>query len=190
MKGNACTGGVIYRGKCFPSFAGASLFADYVSGNIWSLVRNGAAAPTATRLAGETGVVAFGTDPVNGDVLFADFDGGRILRLTVGTATSNFPATLSATGLFADLTDLAPAPGVLPYTPNLPFWSDYAIKCRWFTIPDASSTMTWSRDGAWTFPAGEIWVKHFDLEMTRGVSATKKRIETRVLVKDAAGATA
>ena len=48
--------------------------------------------------------------------------------------------------------------------------------------------MTWSRDGNWTFPAGQIWVKHFDMELTRGAPATKKRLETRLLVRNAGGA--
>jgi len=29
-----------------------------------------------------------------------------------------------------------------------------------------------------------MWIKHFDLETTRGNPATKHRIETRVLVKN------
>jgi uncharacterized repeat protein (TIGR03806 family) len=94
---------------------------------------------------------------------------------------------LSETGLFADLTDLAPSPGLLPYTPNLSFWSDHAIKRRWFIIPDAAD-MTWAAEGAWTYPDGTIWVKHFDLETTRGNPATSRRIETRLLVKNATGA--
>ena len=48
--------------------------------------------------------------------------------------------------------------------------------------------MAWSRDGLWSFPTGEIWVKHFDLELTRGTPATKKRIETRLIVRNATGA--
>jgi len=76
---------------------------------------------------------------------------------------------------------------VLPYFINVPFWSDYADKRRWFVVPDAVSTMTWSRDGVWTYPNGTIWVKHFDLETTRGNPATAQRIETRLLVKNAAG---
>jgi uncharacterized repeat protein (TIGR03806 family) len=187
FQGNSITGGVVYRGARFPSLTGLYIFADYVSGNVWSLRRNTPNPPTVTRIAGETGVTAFGTDPSNGDVLLADYDSGRILRLIVGTPTGTYPQTLSETGLFADLTDLTPSPGVLPYTPNLPFWSDYALKTRWFTIPDAVSTMTWSRDGQWTFPSGEVWVKHFDLELTRGNPAVKKRIETRLLVKNASG---
>jgi len=106
---------------------------------------------------------------------------------TGGSSNEGFPTTLSQTGLFADLTDLSPAPGLLPYEPNLAFWSDHAIKRRWFTIPDAVSKVTWSKEGNWTLPTGMLWVKHFDLELSRGNPATKKRIETRVLVKTDSG---
>lgn len=186
--GSSISGGIVYHGTRVSGLGGAYIFGDYGSGNIWSLVRNGANPPTVTRIAGEVGVVAFGTDPSNGDILLADFDGNRILRLTSETIADNFPATLSATGLFADLASLSPAPGLLPYQPNLPFWSDYALKSRWFIIPNATDKITASRDNSWTFPTGQIWVKHFDLETTRGDPATKKRIETRLLVKNSSGA--
>ena len=91
--------------------------------------------------------------PINKDLLFAAYLNDKIMRLTTGSGGSgNFPTTLSATGLFADLADLSPAPGLLPYQPNLSFWSDHAINRRWFTIPDATSKMTWSKDRNWTFP--------------------------------------
>ena len=125
------------------------------------------------------GIVSTGSDPSNQDLLFAHYNSGRILRLTTGDVTATFPATLSETNLFADLTDLSPNPGLLPYEPNLPFWSDYAIKRRWFGIP-STEPMTWARDGNWIFPRRMLWVKHFDLEMTRGNPATKRRIETRM----------
>jgi hypothetical protein len=54
-------------------------------------------------------------------------------------------------------------------------------------VPDAVSTMTWSREGTWTYPDGMVWVKHFDLETERGNPATARRIETRLLVKNAGG---
>jgi len=158
---------------------------DYGTGNIWSLN------PTdnsVTRIAGEVGVTAFGYDPSNLDILVADLDGNRILRLTQTTTPQDYPETLSATGLFADLADLTPSPGVIPYSVNLPFWSDHAIKRRWVTIPDGTSRFAWSKDGLWTLPSGTIWVKHFDMEMQRGVASSKKRIETRLIVKNSTGA--
>lgn len=188
MQGNSVTGGLVYRGTRIGSLTGAYLFADYTSGNVWTLRRNGAAALTVTRIAGEVGIVAFGTDPYNKDVLLADLDGNRILRLTATTPAGSYPLTLSATGLFHDLADLTPAPGLLEYDINVPFWSDHAQKRRWFTIPNGTSQMTWSRDGNWTFPTGTVWVKHFDLELTRGNPATRKRLETRLLVKHSTGA--
>ncbi|MGC4014271.1 MAG: PQQ-dependent sugar dehydrogenase [Luteolibacter sp.] len=190
-KGNSIIGGVVYHGDRIPSLKGSYIFGDQVSGNIWSLTRAGnvpGGAVAVTRIGGQAFLSNFGTDPSNGDVLVSDYFGGRIMRIAPATPTNSFPTTLSATGLFADLTDLSPAPGLIPYTPNLTFWSDHAVKQRWFSIPDGESQMTWSKDGAWTYPAGQLWVKHFDMEMERGNPATKKHIETRVLVKNTTGA--
>ena len=184
-QGHSITGGIVYRGANLPDLAGTYIFSDYLDGHLWALRRSPSV--TVERLTGNAGFTAFAADPSNGDVLAADIQEGRIYRLTDGGAPTNFPATLSATNLFADLTTLSPAPGLLPYEPNVPFWSDYAVKRRWFAVPDAVSTMTWSRDGLWTYPDGTVWVKHFDMEMTRGQPATARRIETRLLVKNAAG---
>jgi hypothetical protein len=140
------------------------------------------------RIAGQVGIAAFASDPSNGDVLIVDHDNARILRLVALPVTNSYPEMLSNTGIFTNVPELLPAPGVLPYEPNLSFWSDHASKSRWFTIPDPTNTMTWSRDGLWSFPSGMVWVKHFELELTRGNPATKRRLETRILVKNSDGA--
>ncbi len=113
---------------------------------------------------------------------------GLIRRLVFGSDDTLFPQTLTATGFFADLADLSPNPGGVYYQPNLRFWSDYADKTRWFLVKNTTDTITYSRDGAWSFPVGMTWVKHFELEMERGNPATTKRIETRFLIKTAQNA--
>ncbi len=159
LGGQACViGGFVYRGTRISALHGRYIFGDYMTGNIWAAERTGPGSISVQRIAGQTGIAAFGSDPSNGDILIADNDNNRILRLTATPVTDSYPETLSATGLFADLADFSPAPGVMPYAPNLDFWSDHALKSRWFVIPDAADTMTWSRDGVWTFPSGTVWV--------------------------------
>lgn len=187
FEGRSITGGIVYRGNRYSDLQGVYVFGDYVSGNVWSLRQSGAGIEVA-RIAGSPNVVGFGRDPATGDVLLCQLVNGRIQRLVGDSMDSDFPKTLSATGIFADLTNLSPNPGVVPYTPILPFWSDHAIKQRWFTLPTTTEQIYFAEDTPWTFPAGMVWVKHFDLELERGNPATAKRLETRLLVKTEDGA--
>jgi glucose/arabinose dehydrogenase len=180
--GYSVTGGIVYRGSVYPDLYGKYLCSDYVSGNIWTITRT-ATETNVVRIAGEGAIVQFGLDPATGEILMVDIGDGVIRRLVSETDTEGFPQALSETGFFADLTDLSPNPGVVAYEPNLAFWSDYAIKSRWFVITNLTDTVGYNRDDPWTFPAGMRWVKHFDLEMTRGDSNTTKRIETRILTR-------
>lgn len=185
-QGNSITGGRVYRGSRFSSISNKYFFADYVSGNIWALTRTGTNAGTVARIAGEGSIVGFGVDPSNGDILLADID-GVVRRLEMVTPAGAYPTTLDETGLFADLTDLSPAPGVTPYNVNLPFWSDNAIKSRWFTMPVATNTAGWKPEGTWSNTPGMIWVKHFDFDLVATNPASRARVETRVLVRNTNG---
>ncbi len=185
FQGNSVTCGVVYRGTAIPSLAGKYIFGDFVSGHVWSLERT-AGAPVVERLATDSGIAAFGIDPSNGDVLLCDYLENKVKRLVTGMALDHdFPQTLTATGIFADLATLTPNPGILAYEPAVSFWSDHAIKKRWFSIPDLDGKIGFSTDTPWSFPLGMFWVKHFDMEMDRGNPASIKRIETRVLMKTA-----
>ncbi|MGB6220833.1 PQQ-dependent sugar dehydrogenase [Haloferula sp.] len=210
LQGNSVTGGFIYRGTSLPELTGKYVFADFISGNIWSLERT-LPEPTVVRLAGEVGIVALTTDPASGDILFLDRGNtggnpgvGSIKRLTLGTVDTTFPDRLSQTNFFADLSDLTPNPGGVFYQPNLRFWSDFAEKSRWFLLNDTTDTVSYSESNPWSFPQGMVWVKHFDYptewetfsRVIDGQAVTdrrpvdgspSRRLETRFLVRTASG---
>lgn len=188
--GYSVTGGLVYRGSALPGLYGSYIFADYGSGRVFALTDTGNSTWSSQELMStEARTVAFGTDPRNGDVLLANIGNGRIRRLVATQpGGSSLPVRLSDTGAFSDLGSLAPHPGIVPFTPKLPFWSDHAIKTRWFSIPSPAPTFGFFRDAPWSLPTGTIWIKHFEIEATRGNPATRRRLETRFLVKNDSGA--
>ncbi len=188
-QGNSVTGGLVYRGTRLAQLHGAYVFADYVSGNVWALRRQDSGTPKVQRLLGKSGIAAFGTDPRNGDLLVADVNAGRILRLEYSATFTGapLPETLADTGAFADLATLTPTAGFVPYAVNQPFWSDDALKQRWFSLPDPNRFLRFTKDDAWGSPDGTVWLKHFDLELTNGVPESRRRLETRFLVRNSNG---
>ena len=184
--GISVTGGVVYRGNRFPEIFGQYMFADYGTGNLWALRFDEMGAANVRRLANDRGITAFGIDPSNGDVLYADNSDDTIKRLVTreDTSESTIPALLSETGAFSDLETLTPSEGIVPYALNVPFWSDNAKKTRWFSIPKIDQTIGFRRDNNWALPAGAVWIKHFELELNKGVPDSARRLETRFLVRN------
>jgi len=95
------------------------------------------------------------------------------------------PALLSQTGVFKDTRNLAPSDGLIPYDLVVPFWSDGASKLRWVAVPDGK--IGFAPTGDWIFPAGSVFVKTFELPVDAANPALKRRLETRVLVRDNVG---
>lgn len=189
-QGFSITGGVVYRGSRLSQLTGAYVFADYLSGNVWTLRYDGTnSARDFRRITTEGGVAGFGIDPSNGDVLMANQNRDTIRRLVLSQQTNSppIPATLADTGAFSDLTTLSVNPGIVPYDVNTPFWSDGAEKFRWFSVPEISRTIQFNPEGNWQFPTGAVWIKHFEMQLTNGMSASSKRLETRFLVKNSDG---
>ena len=100
-------------------------------------------------------------------------------------ADGPIPLLLSKTGVFSDTAQRIASPGLIPYDLNVAFWSDGAEKLRWIAIP--AGKIVFSPTGEWRFPAGTVFVKNFDLSVDAAKPALKRRLETRLLVRDSMG---
>ena len=197
--GRAVIGGYVYRGQEFAhDLGGKYIFGDNVMRTVWALDET--ATPVKKTLlcvmprgngpnAGTdyTGLSSFGTD-ANGELYFCQMSsiGGQIYKLQRGgppPPARVLPKLISETGLFSDLTNLVPANYLIPYAPNSPLWSDGAIKSRWFTLP-TNTVINFSANGEWTFPAGSVFVKNFDLPVDDTNPQILRRLETRIMVRD------
>jgi uncharacterized repeat protein (TIGR03806 family) len=111
------------------------------------------------------------------------------------TYNGPLPALLSLTGVFADTPSMTPASGLIPYAPNTPLWSDNAIKTRYMAVPNGGGSVVTSNEqigfattGSWSFPAGTVFVKTFELNSDTTNPNVRHRLETRLLVRDTKGA--
>jgi uncharacterized repeat protein (TIGR03806 family) len=100
-------------------------------------------------------------------------------------ADGKIPLLLSQTGVFSDTAKRIASAGLIPYELNVAFWSDGADKSRWVAVPEGK--IAFSASGEWRFPAGTVFVKNFDLGSDAANPTAKRRLETRLLVRDSNG---
>lgn len=199
-EGSAIIGGYVYRGKEFAAdLGGKYIFGDNIANVVWLLDES--TAPASKKLlcvmprgsgpnSGNdyVGLSSFGYDQDN-ELYMCQLSslGGKIYKLQRGgTPAPRMPGLLSETGVFSDLATLSPTGGLVNYEVNSPLWSDGAHKSRWFGIPDGQK-IGFQTNGEWTFPSGSVWVKHFELPVNSTNEAIRRRLETRVLVRDTNG---
>jgi uncharacterized repeat protein (TIGR03806 family) len=114
------------------------------------------------------------------------------------TMPANLPGTLplllSQTGVFSNTPSMTPTNGLIPYQPNVILWSDGAQKIRYVAVPNNGGTITpdqqitFAPTGTWTFPAGTVFVKTFELQTNESDPNSLLRLETRLLVRNINGA--
>ncbi len=203
--GAAIIGGYVYRGTEFPELYGKYIFGDNISNRVWALDESTLTATTpASKILLTTlpkgpgpnsgndyvGLSSFGID-ANNELYMCQLSStaGKIYKFQRGgpPPTAPLPARLSLTGAFSNTAALTPSNKLIPYALNEPFWSDGAVKTRWATVPNAT-TVGFAATGEWTWPAGSVMVKHFELPVDDLNPAIRKRLETRLLVKMATGA--
>ena len=197
--GASMTGGYVYRGKKYPRLVGKYVFGDWVTKRIWAAEVKGTELVELKEITPPTvRVVAFGQD-ADGELYALDYDAGTVHAFvpndTAASDPAKFPRTLSATGLFADAKAHAVAPGVVKFEVNSPQWQDYASAERFLAAPGTTPVFDYADkkqiDGTvnWNyyrlhFPASTALVKTLSLETTRGDPATRRRVETQVLLFD------
>jgi uncharacterized repeat protein (TIGR03806 family) len=199
------------------SYNEISTVAFYANGNLVGILSNSIYTPlytlTTTGLAaGNYALTAVATDgsglssisaPVN---ITVNAGSGVPYGLTASGIVQpflNMPATfngalpplLSGTGAFSDTTNRISNAGLIPYIPNTPLWSDGAVKSRYVALPNNGGVRTPDEQigflptNSWTFPAGTVFVKNFDLVVNQtNTSVPLRRLETRLLVRDSNGA--
>lgn len=178
------TGGVVYYGKRLPELAGTYIYGDYSTGKIWGARhRDGKLVWHQELTDTSLQIVAFSVDQ-RGDLLIADLGGGiyRLVPKRPDPHAPKFPSRLSETGLFTSLKDQLPAPGLIPYTVNAPAWMDGAVADRWLALPPAV-TIKYGGSRAGNFDDGAVLVQTIALETAKGNPASRRRIETRVMLK-------
>lgn len=177
------TGGVVYTGQKLPELTGAFVYGDYSTGRVWAIKHDGTKATFHKELVDTPfAITGFGNDP-NGELWVIDH-AGMFYRIVPNDRTElnkDFPTKLSETGLFTDVKSHRFAAGVVPYAPAAPFWSDGAIKIRAIGVPGTESVDTKSE--RWEAPDGSVTIKSFQLEMQSGEPASRKYIETRIMVR-------
>jgi uncharacterized repeat protein (TIGR03806 family) len=200
--GRAVIGGYVYRGKKFArDLGGKYIFGDNVFRTVWAMDET--ATPAKKNLlcvmpkgdgpnsgSDYTGLSSFGTD-ADGEIYFCQMSsiGGKIFTLQRGgppPPSHPIPKLLSQTGAFANLKNLTPQKFLIPYSVNSPLWSDGAVKTRWFALPE-NSKINFAATGEWKFPNGTVFVKNFSLPVDDTNPKILRRLETRLLVRDAEG---
>ena len=179
-EGRSVTAGYVYRGTDIPALAGRFVFGDYVFGTVFAITYDENTGYGYEELLDtDFFISSFGQDQA-GEVYVLSYNDARIYKLTA-SATSGadtIPTLLSDTGCVDAADPLQPASGLIPYETVARFWSDNAIKERLYAIPDGTQ-ITVEANGDWTFPAGSVIVKNFEL--------AGQRIETRLFMRHTNG---
>lgn len=189
------TGGFIYRGKKFPELDGQYIFGDWETRRIWAAQINGDRLIQMDELVEPSlRVVAFGEDR-DGELFIADHDGGGIHTLEKNEnkpTNTDFPKTLSQSGLFRSVADHEMVAGVYKFEPNARMWQDHSQAEYWIALPGDSAVtdyadkrpipghVNWHRFGL-HYPENAVLLKTISIPTEPNDLSKKRRLETQIL---------
>ncbi|MGB5324904.1 MAG: PQQ-dependent sugar dehydrogenase, partial [Pseudomonadales bacterium] len=170
------TGGYVYRGNEMLPLQGQYIFGDYLSGQVWALAPDGNGGYEASELLDSSYYISSFAQGLNGELFVTDYVNGGLHKLVSGGGvdSSAIPDTLSQNACVQASDPSQPVSGMIPYTPNAPFWSDGAVKSRWIGIPDGTSIDPTASTN-WIYPNGTVAMKNFVVE--------NKLVETRFFMR-------
>lgn len=182
------TGGYVYWGDKFPELQGVYVYGDYQYGKIWGVKHDGTKVTWQKELSNTSLLIPTFAVSRGGDILLFDYPTGELYALARSakeSANEKFPRRLTDTGLFASVADHAVAPGVIPYSVNAPQWCDNATKQRYVALPEMSQMkfVEGNSTSPWAMDDGAVVLETLSLEMEVGNADSRKRIETRMIVK-------
>ena len=171
--------GEVYRGTAIPELDGVVLYSDYFDGEILGIVVDPISGePSSRTVVAPTGrALVHYTRGADGEVYVADQNQGTLHKLVPQSneAPANQPPErLTDTGCVDPAAPRNPAPGLIPYDLNHPFWSDGADKRRWLALPEDGHIEV-GPTGDWTLPVGTVLVKQFE--------RSGQLLETRLLMR-------
>jgi putative heme-binding domain-containing protein len=179
------TGGYTYRGQRLPGLYNQWIYGDYVTGKLWSFTPAAAGMKNHRELLdSHLRVITFARDH-SGEVFIVDY-AGQIYRFAKNdrqASNTAFPQRLSETGLFQNLPQQVPAPGVIPYAIQAEPWMDGATARRFLAIPGDGQLDYHKRNNAaygmmrdfFEFPTNTVLAK------TISLGQPKRPIETQIL---------
>lgn len=176
----AVIGGYVYRGAELPELAGKYVYSDWPSGRVWALDVAATPARRTTLIDHQwkRPPLALAEDE-HGEIYVLTMDG--ISKLVRDASGAKVPKRLSETTLFKSVASLEPDARLVPYDVRSPLWSDAAVKRRWIGLPKGQHVEVGEK-AALSFPAGTVFVKHFELPPSVTPHARTHRLETRVMV--------
>ena len=174
-------GGVFYRGEKMPALRGHYLYGCYFTKQLWAFDYR-AGRPGKPFLIGEVpGQPVDFSEDHDHEILVSCFP-NHVFRLVPAASPPPgrpWPATLSATGLFASTEEQKPAAGVVSYRTNAQAWFDGATTDRFVAVPEGPPMKQ---------SGGRRLVKSWDFSPGTAIAQTlslgRRRVETQVLYFD------
>lgn len=94
--GESITGGLVYRGDKLPSLKGKYIYADFISGRIWTLENSDGVYNNALLFSNKGQISAIEADS-KGTLLYADYSHGKIMKIEEDAPIASKPAPQTLT---------------------------------------------------------------------------------------------